>query len=105
MRFILALIFCMFIAGSVLGQETNPRLKNFRYGTGKASWWQNKPSQPAPQPRFQTYYYPPAVRYYQPMPYYGRHFVNCRCHICYQRMMMYQWQINPQRFFFFQFRF
>ena len=54
------------------------------------------------QPR--VVYYPPSVVYYYPVPHYG-HFAHCRCHVCTQRMLMYQWQLNPQRFFFFQFRF
>ena len=54
------------------------------------------------QPR--VIYYPPSVIYYYPVPHYG-HFTHCGCHICTQRTIMYQWQLNPQRFFFFQFRF
>ena len=99
MRFIIAIIACLFITNVTLGQSPNPRLKNFRYGTGQASWWENKQ-----RPKPQISYYPPAVIYYTPRPYYG-HFNYCRCYSCNQRRMMYQLQFNPQRFFFFQFRF
>ena len=86
------------MTGLLFGQQPNPRLRNFKYGTGKASWWENKQATP------RVFYYPPSVRYYQPRPYYN-HFMYCHCHICTQRRAVYQWQLNPQRFFFFQFRF
>lgn len=99
------MVFIMFVGllwnTSVNAQDKNPRLKHFRHGTGQASWWEQKAT-PAPRP--QVIYYPPAIRYYQPMPYYG-HFAYCRCHICHQRRIMWQLQMNPQRFFFFQFGF
>jgi len=95
------LIFISLFFTNVHAQESNPRLRNFRYGTGQASWWEQKAT---PTLRPQVIYYPPAIRYYQPMPYYG-HFNYCRCHTCQQRRIMYQLQLNPQKFFFFQFRF
>jgi len=102
MRFILTIAICL-IATTAFGQKANPRLKNFKYGTGKASWWENK--QPTTVPlRPQVFYYPPSVRYYYPRPYYG-HLMHCYCHSCNQRRVLYQFQINPQRFFFFQFGF
>ena len=104
MRFILAFIVCCFMASSIVGQEPNPRLKNFRYGTGKASWWGTPQMQAPLQSRSRPFYYSPPIRYYQPM-YYRGHFSWCNCNICTQRMMMYQQQLNRQRFFFFQFRF
>ena len=97
MKFIISLIVCLLMVGSALGQEPNPRLRNFRRGVGKASWWETKQKP-------QVSYYPPAVRYYTPRPYYG-HYHYCHCNHCVQRRVMYQLQVNPQRFFFFQFRF
>ena len=91
---------------AAFAQQGNPRLKNFKYGTGKASWWEAPKA--TPQPRTQVFYYPPAVRYYPSMPYYGRHFNNCPCNMCMyrrQQTMMMQWQLNRNRYFFFQFRF
>jgi len=106
MKFFLTLVVCLFVAGVTMAQEPNPRLKNFRYGTGKAIWWETPRA--VPQPRTQMSYYPPSIRYYSPMPYYHRHHPHCRCYNCFhrnQQMMMWQLQMNPNKFFFFQFRF
>tara|TARA_R110000824_G_scaffold210278_1_gene396107 strand:+ start:2132 stop:2440 length:309 start_codon:yes stop_codon:yes gene_type:complete len=102
MRTLLALlIFASLFFTNAHAQGQNPRLRNFRHGTGQAGWWEQKAT---PVARPQVIYYPPALRYYYPMPRYG-HFSYCHCHICKQRRAMWQMQVNPQRFFFFQFRF
>ena len=78
------------------GDEPNPRLQNFRRGTGKASWWEPPQATQLQQPRFQTFYYPPAVRYYQPYPYYHyRHHPRCRCFACVRRnQQVIIWQLQ-----------
>lgn len=100
-------LFLLMGYGNLEAQQNaqNPRLRNFRYGTGQAQWWENKTPNRSPQPRI---VYPPTIRYYQPFPYYSPHYFQCRCLACmhrHRRTMMYQWQLNPQGFFLFQFRF
>ena len=109
MKFILSIIFCLLMCATSLAQQPNPRLKNFKYGTGKASWWEAPKATPAPQKYgVQTFYYPPAVRYYQPVPhYYYRHHPHCHCFTCVRRnqqIMMWQLRVNNP-FLLFQFRF
>ena len=101
MKFILSLIICILMSGAALAQDSNPRLRNFRYGTGQSSWWTT------PQRKPQVSYYPPAVRYYYPVPYYNTHHPYCRCYTCLRQrpVMMWQFQMNPNRLFLFQFRF
>lgn len=47
--------------------SSNPRLQNFRYGTGQASWW--KQPQQSPQVIIQRQYIPYYPYHYR--PYYG----------------------------------
>ncbi len=51
--------------------STNPRLRNFRYGTGQASWWEQPTQRPPQQVIIQRQYIP-----YYPPNYYYRPYYN-----------------------------
>jgi len=106
----LLLIFFLFIPTSIqAGNDLLPKEERQRIITERAikeaearrQRLEERKKQ-ALQPRVR--YYPPSVIYYYPVPVHG-HFMHCGCPICTHRMIMYRWQLNPQQFFFFQFRF
>ena len=99
MRFLLAFIICLCVAGSVYADPPKRGGHHDHYDHhqhhGQAHSHYYSPTYYVPGWRYSNY------SYYSYRP----HQAYCSCRICYQKRLMYQRQLKARSSFFFQFRF